>query len=189
VTEIASVHGSSEAIDSPLVVHQPVPGNFVRQTLARGYRLGFVGSGDGHDGHPGLTRLYRGASGGLAGIYADALTREAVLAALRARRCFATNGPRIVLYVTLDGAPMGSVHRVGSPGATARLAVQAFAEGRFRRIDVIRGDEVVHQVPGEERARIAFTWPLEALVRGETVYVRAVQTDDGAAWSSPFFVE
>ena len=47
VTEIVSVHGSSEAADSPGLIYKPVFGNFVRETLAdRGYVLGFVGSGD-----------------------------------------------------------------------------------------------------------------------------------------------
>ena len=74
-----------------------IPGNTVRDALERGYRLGFVGSGDSHDGHPGLVHLASGGSGGLAGILAKARTREAVLEALRARRVYATNGPRIVL--------------------------------------------------------------------------------------------
>ncbi len=56
VTEIASVHGSSEAWDTPGRIYRPVRGNFVRDALARGYRLGFIGSGDSHDGHPGLAR-------------------------------------------------------------------------------------------------------------------------------------
>ena len=57
VTEIVSVHGTSEASDSPGPIYGPVPGNFVRDVLDRGYRLGFVGSGDSHDGHPGLAHL------------------------------------------------------------------------------------------------------------------------------------
>ena len=44
ITEIVSVHGSSESLDSPGAIYSPVPGNFVRDVLARGYRLGFVGS-------------------------------------------------------------------------------------------------------------------------------------------------
>ena len=37
--------------------------------------------------------------------------------------------------------------------------------------------------------RIGFTEELRDLRPGETVYVRAVQADGGAAWSSPFFFE
>ena len=57
VTEIASVHGSSEALDSPGLIYDPVPGNFVRDVLDTGVKLGFIGSGDSHDGHPGLAHL------------------------------------------------------------------------------------------------------------------------------------
>ena len=56
VTEVVSVHGSSEAPDTPLMIYSPAPGNFVRDVLDRGFRLGLVGSGDGHDGHPGLAQ-------------------------------------------------------------------------------------------------------------------------------------
>ncbi len=82
MTEIVSVHGNSESLDAPRVVHEPVAGNFVRDVLQRGYQLGFVGSGDSHDGHPGLTSLGNSGSGGLAAILSDDLTREGV-----SRRC------------------------------------------------------------------------------------------------------
>ena len=43
LTEVSSVHGSSEAADSPRVVADAIAGNFVRDALDRGYRLGFIG--------------------------------------------------------------------------------------------------------------------------------------------------
>ena len=189
VTEIVSVHGNSEAPDAPHVIHEPVAGNFVRDALQRGYRLGFVGSGDSHDGHPGLTSLGNSGSGGLAAILSDDLSRDGILEALRARRVYATNGQRIFLQATLNGATMGSVMAASAAGNPARLSVLAIGESGFERIDVIRGPAVVHSIPGEERARIGFTEELRDLRPGETVYVRAVQSDGGAAWSSPFFFE
>ncbi|NQZ98235.1 MAG: DUF3604 domain-containing protein, partial [Myxococcales bacterium] len=75
VTEVVSVHGSSEAPDGPRTIYSPVPGNFVRDVLDRGFVLGFIGSGDSHDGHPGLSRLAN-PSGGLAAIVSEDLTRE-----------------------------------------------------------------------------------------------------------------
>ncbi|MCG8455900.1 MAG: DUF3604 domain-containing protein, partial [Holophagales bacterium] len=87
VTEIVSVHGSSEAADSPKPIYRPVAGNHVREAaLGRGYRLGFVGSTDGHDGHPGLGHLETGV-GGLAAILAGdgewgGLDREGIYRAL-----------------------------------------------------------------------------------------------------------
>jgi hypothetical protein len=188
LTEIVSVHGSSEAEDTPRKIYAPVAGHFVRDVLARGYRLGFVGSGDSHDGHPGLAQLANSGSGGLAAILADELTRASVHAALRARRTYATNGPRILLDVRLDDAPMGAVLPAAAH-PNARLAVLAIGEGGFERIDVVRGPGVAKSIAGELRARVGFTETLRDLRPGETVYVRAIQRDGGTAWSSPFFLE
>jgi hypothetical protein len=186
LTEIVSVHGSSEALDAPHLIHEPVPGNFVRDVLAeRGYRLGFVGSGDSHDGHPGLPHLVT-PSGGLAGIFAEVATREAVLEALRARRTYATNGPRIALVATLDGQPNGSVV---APAASRELRVQVAAPGPLRSVELVRGREVVWSAEAEGRRDLELRETLRDLAAGEFVYVRVIQEDGGAAWSSPFFVE
>lgn len=186
VTEIVSVHGSSEAPDSPVPIYSPVADHFVRDVLARGYRLGFVGSGDSHDGHPGLAHL-AAPSGGLVALVGAERTRASVREALRARRVYATNGPRILLQAALDGAPMGAV----VPAGDRALFVRAIAPGTIERVDVVRGSEVVLTVvPADGAPReVAFEAPLEALREGEWVYVRVVQEDSGAAWSSPFFVE
>ena len=184
ITEIVSVHGSSESLDSPGVIYSPIAGNFVRDVLARGYRLGFVGSGDGHDGHPGLAHLASGG-GGIAAILSEEATRESVLAALRARRVYATNGPRIVLDVELDGRPMGSVVPVAASG---RLVVRVIAPDALDRVDLVADGRVVDSIPGEEKRVIA----LESEIRSSgpgTLYVRVIQSNGGVAWSSPFFLE
>jgi hypothetical protein len=184
ITEIVSVHGSSEALDSPGVIYSPLPGNFVRDALAKGYRLGFVGSGDGHDGHPGLAHLAAG-SGGLAAILCEEWTREAVLAALRARRTYATNGPRIILDVELDGKAMGASVPASASG---QLVVRVIAPDPLERIDLIADGQVIDSIPGEEKRLIAFETEIRSSGPG-TLYVRAVQSNGGAAWSSPFFIE
>jgi hypothetical protein len=188
VTEIASVHGSSEALDSPKPIYDPVPGNFVRDELDRGYRFGFVGSGDSHDGHPGLPQLV-GPSGGLAAIWSDALTREGVFEALRARRVYATNGPRIWLRVSLAGHRMGESLAASSLGTDAELVVQAVAPEPIERIDVVHAGRVETSAPGGGKREISLRWVAPALRAGEYLYVRVVQQDGGAAWSSPFYLE
>jgi hypothetical protein len=185
VTEIVSVHGSSEALDSPQPIYSPVPGNFVRDVLTRGYRLGFVGSGDSHDGHPGLVHVAARAWGGVAAILAEERTREAVLAALRARRVYATNGPRILVDVRLGGQPMGS--RIG-PG-TQPLELRVVAPRPIDRVDVVRDGLVTRAFPGEGRRELEVRDVVPDLRSGEQLYLRVVQEDDGAAWISPFFVE
>ncbi len=187
LTEIVSVHGSSEAPDSPGLISGAIAGNFVRDALSRGYTLGFVGSGDTHDGHPGLGHL-NAPSGGLAAILAEERTRESVLAALRARRVYATNGARILLRTALGPYPMGSVVEAPEGGLTDSLFVRVVAEGPLEHVDVIRSGDIVEGVDAEGRLDLAFQVGVPGLVPGEYVYVRAVQENGFAAWSSPIFV-
>jgi hypothetical protein len=189
LTEIVSAQGSSEASDSPGAIRRSVAGNFVRDALDRGYRLGFVGSGDSHDGHPGLAQLAKGG-GGLAGIVCEQRTREAVLAALRARRVYATNGPRILLRVALGEHPMGSTLRAADLGrAGGQLAGRVVAVSGLDRVEVIRSGRVAVSIPAQGRSDFAFRRRIANLRPGEYLYVRAIQRNLGTAWSSPFFVE
>jgi hypothetical protein len=188
VTEIVSVHGSSEAPDSPVPIYHPVAGNYVRDALGNGYRLGFVGSGDSHDGHPGLAHL-GGPSGGLAAILSETLTRDGVLRALRARRVYATNGRRIYLEATLAGQEMGAeISQRSLVKSQAELRVRLIAAGPLRRLDVVRSGKVALSIDGAGESELSIERRLLGLTAGEYVYVRAVQEDDGTAWSSPFFV-
>ncbi len=193
VTEIVSVHGSSEALDSPGVIYSPLPGNFVRDVLDRGVKFGFVGSGDSHDGHPGLAHM-ASPSGGLAAFLTSDLTREGILEALRTRRVYATNGPRIVLDTRLEGRAMGeevelSELELESPRVVSgSLEVFAVAPGALDRVDVIRSGQIELSVSCDARRECGFSERLEDLEPGEYVYVRAVQIDGGAAWSSPYYL-
>ena len=195
VTEIVSSHGSSESADTPGRIYAFERGNTVRDVLDDGMRFGFVGSGDGHDGHPGLAHL-NAPSGGLAALPGAALTRDGVLGALRARRCYATNGPRIVLEARLDGAPMGS-----TVDATPRagLDLRVSGTGPLTRLELIRGGRpdgrggrqpgaVVQSLDPAEALDVSGGWSIVDPVDGEYLYVRVVQRDGGAAWSSPFFI-
>ncbi len=186
VTEIVSTHGSSEARDTPFPIADPIPGSFVQDALAVGHRLGFVGSSDSHDGHPGCTLGPPARSCGLAAIFAEELTRDAILEALRARRVYATNGPRILLWVTLDEAPMGSV--VAS-SREHQLKIEIVAPGVIEHADLVRDGEVVERVMGDGARELSFERSVRDARPGETLYVRVIQTDRGAAWSSPFFID
>jgi hypothetical protein len=186
VTEVVSVHGSSEASDTPGQIYGAVPGNFVRDALRRGLQFGFVGSGDSHDGHPGLVHL-AAPSGGLAAIFSEEKTRAGVLGALRARRTYATNGPRIWLRTWLDEQEMGAL-LTPSDATENELRFVVAGTGPLSRVDVIRSGEIVSVVPGEGRRELSETLSLPSLRPGEYVYVRVVQEDGGAAWSSPVYV-
>ncbi len=185
VTELCSVHGSSEAADSPGLIYDAVDGNFVRDALGRGYRMGLLCSTDGHDGHPGLAHLQAG-KGGLAGILAAEPTKEAVLEALRARRVYGTNGVRTLLRFEVNGAPMGS--EIPVPEGPVEAMVRVVATDRVSHIELIRGPEVVEVVRGEWSFAAHHRFELTDLQPGEFVYARVRQADGGVAWSSPVFV-
>ncbi len=186
VTEIMSTHGSSEALDVPRRIYSPVPGNFVRDVLDRGDELGLIASGDSHDGHPGLTHLANPeGNGGLVAFIDAEPTRESVLETLRARRVYATSGPRIVLRASLAGRAMGQ--RVPPGDHVLQLVVHGTEP--LVAVDVIRsGAVVISDESLAGRLDAALELPLIGLEAGEYLYVRVQQADEGLAWSSPFFV-
>ena len=186
VTEIVSVHGSSEASDSPQRIYRSIPGNFVRDILDSGMRFGFIGSGDSHDGHPGLAHL--GApSGGLAAILAEEHTRESVLEALRARRVYATNGARILLQVSLGGHRMGSTIPAEETGPLP-LSVRVVGTGPIDAIDFVRKG-IVETLDCEGRTELYLPPEAIELEAGDYLYLRVRQRDGGVAWSSPFYAD
>jgi hypothetical protein len=197
LTEIASVHGSSEAADGPQTVRGSRPGRFVRDQLDSGVQLGFVASGDGHDGHPGLAHrspIYgalgtrRIGTGGLAGLECEDLDRASVLECLRARRTYATNGPRVLLHARLAGeAPGAGLGR--EAGDT--LEVQLHGTAPLTRAVVVRDGALFDLDLGEQAAAGElvgrFALPGGPLAPGDYAYLRVEQADGGCVWSSPWF--
>ena len=183
VVEIVSIHGNSEAWGALRMIYRPVKGRFVQDALSRGYKLGFVGSGDTHNGHPGMGDP-SAPTAGLAGILAAERTREGVFEALRARRVFATTGPRIVILFWVEGGFMGE--EVAASDEVAYRG-EVWAQERIDRVEVIRDGVVVATAhPDTLHARIEGTdsGPLED---EGYYYLRLTQFDEAQAWSSPVF--
>lgn len=175
--------------------------NSVQRGLAKGYRLGFVASGDSHDGLPGNSswmRLRRGYRGGLVAAFAPALTREAIFDALWDRYCYATTGARIILLFTLNNAPMGS-ELTGEEARSDRcLRVQVAGTAGIKEIDVIRNGKAVFVCRGQDREGY-FEWKDQESFDAVSLrsadgapflyyYVRVIQEDGEIAWSSPIWV-
>ena len=149
VLEIFSEHGGAERDrGSHRYLRHSMGGRWTRNTLrwllAQGVRVGVVASTDDHLGYPGAYRE------GLTGLYADALTREGVFEAVRARRTFAVTGDRIALDVRLNGHWMGQVLE-----ATDRREIEIRAAGwdEIDRIELLKNNRV-----------IARTFPVDAPV-------------------------
>jgi hypothetical protein len=188
--ELCSAHGSSEALDCPRLIYSPHPGHFVRDALERGYRYGLIASGDTHDGHPGLAYLGpHYPTGGITAVFCDELTHAAVYDALRARRAYATSGPRILLRFAIGGARMGETVAAAQANRADNLFVQVLATAPLTAIDIVRRGGDVVRIPGEGRLEYAAGATIEELAAGEWVYVRVIQEDGGMAWSSPVFIE
>jgi hypothetical protein len=177
---VASVHGQSELRSLPGAIYDGDAGAFVSAHIQPERPFGFIGSGDGHDGHPGLTHIV-GGKGGLAGVLASATDAASVLASLRARSVYATTGPRIVLRFSVGGLDMGAVAPASDEPVDAVLRV--VGTEAIDRVDLVRRSGVVATVAGDGPVLHA-EWRLDGLA-DDFVYVRVVQMDGMLAWSSP----
>jgi hypothetical protein len=137
----------------------------LEDALRAGYKVGVVSNSDGHKGRPGASHPGAstfGAYGGLTCVLADALTREAVFEAVRARRCYGVSAAqRIHVELAVNGLPMGAE---GRAAGAVRVAGRAVGTGPIERIDVLRGVDVLRSVSpygaasyeGSARYRIAW---------------------------------
>lgn len=180
VLEIFSCHGSYER-DQVLERHIAAmksfrPDRHGRYFLQHGYRYGFVCNSDGHKGHVGQN--------GLIAVYAEELTRGAILAAIRNRRVYGTTNARIRLLFTMNGHLMGAV----LPNTTEkRLFVSVAGERPFKAVDVFRDGDLHKRYKPYARE-----CEFEETIRDESPsswYVRAIQVDNEIAYASPIWFE
>lgn len=140
VVEIVSFHGLSEHSEAPYpYLHSMGPRDgrsTVQHGLQSGHVFGFIGSTDHHSAHPGHYGYGRLA------VWSDALTRDAIWDAIRARRTVALTGDRINLQVALNGALMGSVLAHTSE---REIDVSVTGGDAIDMVEVLRNNEVIHR--------------------------------------------
>lgn len=146
--EVTSTHGTFEW--------------FLRDALRRRYRVGFIGGSDGYTGRPGaeypgyIDRRY--AKGGLAAVYAEELTIEGILEALKARRAYGTTGARILLRVNGDGHMMGEEYRTHS---APKISASVIGTAPLEAVELFRGRKKVYDHPlglGTVSNRVRILW-------------------------------
>lgn len=167
----------------------------IPNSLREGYRLAFIGSSDTH-------RVVPGVGGSLMGIWAEELTREAIFEALWARRCFATNGERLVLDIRVNGARMGAevavrdcvsvTCRIQSPRVIEQVTLFRDGEATMQNSVWRRKASLVFEdrpVPGEHFYYVGVELkPLPRKpMRPHSGNLQVAQGD--LAWSSPIWVE
>ena len=104
--------------------------------LQAGCVVGVVANSDGHKGRPGAEHPGAGEfgrRGGLTCVCGGDLTRASIFERLRARRCYATTGARIILEVALAGRTMGDFVELSEP---AVLRVAAVGTAPIEKIEV-----------------------------------------------------
>ena len=201
---VNSQHRAFDITDSPaeanmevtscwgIYIHD-VPKKFHGE-LDRGRRLGFVGCSDSHRRNPGLC-------GGLTGIYAEELTDEAILRALREHRCFASNGSKIVVDSRLEGQLSDSP--IASESRPLTLTLHSIGtKPIIKAILVTNGGKHVKSFTGNGTKELKIKHRLDGLAAGDhwyyweihqegrsTQYTGNISVAQGhLAWSSPHFV-
>ncbi len=217
LVELYSIHGNSEAMGAPLQIYNPYhfegpsSPHSVQQALESGLRFGLIGATDTHSGWGGngTTRpdaslpetmtewlrsdVYGGVpvkGGGLAGVYAQELTRAAIWEALLARRTFATTGPRMVAALEADGVFMGGVVHV-APGRRVELGIEARGSTSLTKLELIQSGPKIREFPVQAgMLTYSLTWTAQepAVAGSSYYYLRVTQADGEMAWSSPVFV-
>jgi len=181
VWEICSCHGCYEHPDHPLGHRGDLEDQFAKPLLDRGLRFGFMANSDSHGllWHHGECRKRDPFRTGLTAVISAKRTRKAILEALRARRCYATSGAKILLDVHVAGFPMGSELEIEGP---VEVHVRALGTTDIERIELMTPDGIAaSDQPGSPSA--SFVGEVEA----PYVYCRITQADGEMAWSSPIW--
>lgn len=166
VAEIYSEHGNAESDRSDIrYIRHSMGGRSTKSTLQAlwqlGARVGVIASSDDHLGYPGAY------GEGLAAIYADNLSRESILEAVKARRTYGVSKDRIELDFRLNGHYMGEL-----VAQTNRRKISVKVKGKdvvdsveiFKNNRVIYREHPVDKVPGSSKwenpvfCRIEFGW-------------------------------
>ncbi len=227
LVEIYSVWGSSEmgrAKGNPFPVRDPrahdplwlqisrqpppddeVPTGFVQNALAMGWRVGFTAGGDMHRSHPGddATRGHPPCryKPGLTAVWAREKTRKSIWTSLKSRSCYATTGSRMILWMSLNGYPMGSeiVARSGEPRI---VEFEAHGTDHIAFAELVRNNRVLFHEELRDQDDAALSWedsdtfqdvalPSATWSKAPFIYyyVRVRQADGETGWTSPVWVE
>ena len=180
------------------------PDRTAHAVLSQGIAVGFAAGsnsrfGVGRDAR--RAEVGRGYPAGLTAVYAESRTREALFAAMRERRCYATTGARILLRFEVEGHEMGQLVEIEPEDRVTRrerhMKVTVNGTSLVDRIEIVRNNVDVCTYRGESED-VSFDWadqqPLERIalpraMRGGALtcyyYARVTQTDGEIAWSSP----
>jgi len=187
VVEICSIHGNSENIDAPQCIYRPIEGSFVRDALAREYKLGIIASGDTHNAHPGMGDP-SATTGGIVAFYAKDLTQDSIWDALQKRYVYGTSGKRIILDFKINGRHMGETITLDKQ-TPPQIEIGITGTDRLKLVEIIKNNKSLRKYSGTGPSfSVSFT-DNSTTVPNDFYYVRVEQHDNHMAWSSPIWIK
>ncbi|UCG16529.1 MAG: DUF3604 domain-containing protein [Phycisphaerales bacterium] len=167
----------------------------------RGHRIGVIGSTDNHTGRPAANNdtPYTQHTGGLAVVWAEANTRQALWDAIQQRRTYATTGTRILLEFTADGHCMGEEYITD---AAPVLVVKAAGSNTIQLVEIVKYDGAAYRTIRSETPEsevCMFRHRDDEFTADSMYYLRVTQVDEHyrspwskptceMAWSSPIWI-
>jgi hypothetical protein len=151
------------------------PKGYVSAALGKGYRLSFEASSDHISTHISYCNLY-----------ANGTTREAVMAALKARHVYGATD-NILADVRSGEHMMGD--EFASSGLPT-LQVKLVGTAPFAGVYVIKDGRYVYAAR-PNAAQVEFSWRDDTAETGKTsyYYIRAEQQDGQIVWASPLWIK
>jgi len=184
--EIYSTHGSSEYFGGERPLFDCEPGGYAVEALDRGYKIGFIASGDGHDCMPGNS-IWRRYISGLVAVFVKELTRDAIIEAIQARRCYATTNERIIASFFVNNSIMGSEITLDGDDRI-KIDVSILATNDIAVVQIIKNGRIIFSQQGNGRIS-EFVYEENVRKTGHNYYyVKLIQKDGEMAWLSPVFV-
>jgi hypothetical protein len=176
VAEIFQTRGSYEYFGAPRMAGRTTgePGAFMQDVWADGLVIGVIASPDHGGGY------------GKACVYAENLSREAILDALRARRCYGSTGAKIILDVRVNERMMGE-KIADSPNGPVTVDINVSTPQPIKEIVVWRSNvNMFTHTPDGSPNELTLQYVDDNPLAGESYYyVRVILENDEIAWTSP----
>lgn len=157
-------------------------GQHIIDALKKGFRFGFVGGGDIHDGRPGddlhpasYPPQPKGSEAypqGFTACIAPSLTRENIFDSIKDRKTYATTKSRIYLDVDIDSQNLLKIKAASEDGISSATVV-------------FNGDDQNKLKPQNDSRILDAEARLPKLPPDDFYYVRVLTKTGNLAWSSP----
>ncbi len=163
VVEIFSEHGNAESDREPYrYIRHSMGGRCTQNTLQwlweQGEQVGVVASTDDHLGYPGAY------GEGLVAVYADALDRESIMQAIKAKRTYGVSADRIELDFRLNNHWMGETIAF-SPNR--KINVKVKGRDVIKCVEILRNNRTIYRDHPIDREVETADWTKPVLCRIE----------------------